>query len=138
MPVKAYVIFCRDLEVFVLYYVMGVSVPSLHRESTDSLMQKHEAFHLWTALCVVCVRGLSLDHRRSCKPAWLRLESVSDKVGRVPCAAPEVTKLMTSNKRGLKNVIIKLGVKYLSLTYLRLKSLQLLIMSFTEFQWSTY
>ena len=26
---------------FVLYYVMGVSVPSLHRESTDSLIKAH-------------------------------------------------------------------------------------------------
>ena len=33
-----YSIFSRDLEAFVLYYVMGVSVPSLHRESTDSLI----------------------------------------------------------------------------------------------------
>ena len=33
-----HVIFSRDLEPFVLYYVMGVSVPSLHRESTDSLI----------------------------------------------------------------------------------------------------
>ena len=34
-----YVIFSRDLEAFVLYYVMGVSVPSLNRESTDSLIE---------------------------------------------------------------------------------------------------
>ena len=41
--------------------------------------QKHEAFRLCTALCVVCVHGPSLDHRLSRKPAWLRLEFVSDR-----------------------------------------------------------
>ena len=32
------VIFWRDLESLILYCVYGVSVPSLHRESTDSLI----------------------------------------------------------------------------------------------------
>ena len=30
--------FSQRLEAFVLYYIMGVLVPSLHRESTDSLI----------------------------------------------------------------------------------------------------
>ena len=43
MPVKAYMLFFwRDLEAFVLYYVMGVSVPSIHRESTDSLIHNND------------------------------------------------------------------------------------------------
>ena len=42
MPVKA--IFSRDLEAFVLYYMMSVSVPSLHRESTDSLISHKKTF----------------------------------------------------------------------------------------------
>ena len=35
MPIKVF--FCRDLEGLILYCVYGVSVPSLHRESTDSI-----------------------------------------------------------------------------------------------------
>ena len=37
------VIFWRDLESLILYCVYGVSVPSLHRESTDSLIQEQES-----------------------------------------------------------------------------------------------
>ena len=43
------VLFWRDLEGLILYCVYGVSVPSLHRESTDSLIvleQKHVNFAL--------------------------------------------------------------------------------------------
>ena len=41
MPVNAYMLFLAEiiLEAFVLYYVMGMSVPSLYRESTNSLIK---------------------------------------------------------------------------------------------------